>query len=29
LNNLENEKDYTTKDEIENNPQWEEKYVVS
>jgi hypothetical protein len=29
LNNAENEKDYTTKDETKNNPQWGEKYVIS
>jgi hypothetical protein len=27
LNNAHNEKDYTTKDKSENNPQWGEKYV--
>jgi hypothetical protein len=29
LNNVENEENYTTKDESENNPQWGEKYVDS
>jgi len=29
LNNAKNEKEYTTKDEAENNPQWGGKYVAS